>query len=293
MTRVKICGITTVEDGAAGGGARGVGDRNGVLARQPALRRSRRGRGRSSRRCRRSWRPSACSSTRRRTRCTIARGGRPESPCSSTATRSPGAYRGLPDAGDQGGRRPGRVGDRGSRRGPGAAPRCCWTPHDRVKRGGTGRSIDWSIAAMIARHAAGDPVGRPDGRRTSPTRSRRCAPYAIDVSSGVECASGRKDRVKLRALFAALNATDTERDEPGDDARTARRTDLRPARSRRARVLRRVRRPVRARNARRADRGADRGVFQGPRRRRVPDRARATCCAITSAARRRSTKRSG
>jgi phosphoribosylanthranilate isomerase len=75
--------------------------------------------------------------------------------------------------------------------------------HDRVKKGGTGRVIDWSIAAMIARD-------RPvilGGGLTAANVAKAVAvvrPYAIDVSSGVESAPGRKDSAKLRALFAAL-----------------------------------------------------------------------------------------
>jgi phosphoribosylanthranilate isomerase len=74
---------------------------------------------------------------------------------------------------------------------------------DRVHRGGTGRVIDWTIAAAIAR-----------GRRTilsgglSPLNVAGAIaavrPYAIDVSSGVESAPGRKDHAKMRALFAAM-----------------------------------------------------------------------------------------
>jgi phosphoribosylanthranilate isomerase len=73
---------------------------------------------------------------------------------------------------------------------------------DRAKRGGTGRVVDWTIAARIARH-----------RRTilsgglTPLNAAAAiaavAPYAIDVSSGVEAAPGRKDHAKLRDLFAA------------------------------------------------------------------------------------------
>lgn len=74
---------------------------------------------------------------------------------------------------------------------------------DPEKRGGTGRVVDWAIAAAIAR-----------SRRTilsgglSPANVAAAiaavAPYAIDVSSGVESAPGRKDHAKLRELFAAL-----------------------------------------------------------------------------------------
>lgn len=75
--------------------------------------------------------------------------------------------------------------------------------HDRVKRGGTGRVVDWSIAAMIARERRVILSGglTPENVTEAVGAVR---PYAIDVSSGVESAPGRKDPAKLRALFAAL-----------------------------------------------------------------------------------------
>lgn len=75
--------------------------------------------------------------------------------------------------------------------------------HDRVKRGGTGRVVDWSIAAQIARTR---PVILSGGLTAANAAEAVAAvrPYAIDVSSGVESAPGRKDSAKLRELFAAL-----------------------------------------------------------------------------------------
>lgn len=75
--------------------------------------------------------------------------------------------------------------------------------HDRVKRGGTGRQIDWSIASMIARDRR---IILSGGLSADNVAAAIAAvqPYAIDVSSGVESAPGRKDPAKLRALFAAL-----------------------------------------------------------------------------------------
>jgi phosphoribosylanthranilate isomerase len=77
--------------------------------------------------------------------------------------------------------------------------------HDPVKRGGTGRTIDWSIAARIARTRR---VILSGGLHAGNVRDavRTVAPYAIDVSSGVESAPGKKDPVKLKELFAALDA---------------------------------------------------------------------------------------
>jgi phosphoribosylanthranilate isomerase len=75
--------------------------------------------------------------------------------------------------------------------------------HDRVKRGGTGRVVDWSIASTIARQR---PVILSGGLTAANVADAVAAvqPYAIDVSSGVESAPGRKDPAKLREFFSAL-----------------------------------------------------------------------------------------
>jgi phosphoribosylanthranilate isomerase len=77
--------------------------------------------------------------------------------------------------------------------------------HDPVRRGGTGRTIDWTVAAAIARLR---PVILSGGLtpETVDTAIRAVGPYAVDVSSGVESAPGRKDPTKLRAFFAAVRA---------------------------------------------------------------------------------------
>jgi phosphoribosylanthranilate isomerase len=75
--------------------------------------------------------------------------------------------------------------------------------HDPVKRGGTGRTIEWAVAAAVARQR---PTILSGGLNAGNVRAalREVQPYAIDVSSGVESAPGVKDAGKLRALFAAL-----------------------------------------------------------------------------------------
>jgi len=76
--------------------------------------------------------------------------------------------------------------------------------HDRVKRGGTGRVVDWEIAAIIARER---PVILSGGLTAENVADAIATvqPCAIDVSSGVESKPGRKDPAKLRALFAAVH----------------------------------------------------------------------------------------
>jgi phosphoribosylanthranilate isomerase len=75
--------------------------------------------------------------------------------------------------------------------------------HDPVKRGGTGRAIDWTAAAALARRR---PVILSGGLTADnvATAVRAVAPYAVDASSGVESSPGRKDPAKLRSFFAAL-----------------------------------------------------------------------------------------
>lgn len=75
--------------------------------------------------------------------------------------------------------------------------------HDPVRRGGTGRTIDWSLAAAAA--ATRRVIlsgGLTPGNVAAAAGQVR--PYMIDVSSGVETRPGIKDPGALRALFAAL-----------------------------------------------------------------------------------------
>ena len=75
--------------------------------------------------------------------------------------------------------------------------------HDPVRRGGTGQLIDWSISGKIARQRRVILSGGLTAENAVEAVAA-VAPYAIDVSSGVERVAGRKDPAKLRALFAAL-----------------------------------------------------------------------------------------
>ena len=77
--------------------------------------------------------------------------------------------------------------------------------HDPARRGGTGRVIEWTVAAAAARVR---PVILSGGLHPENVKSAAAAvnPYAVDVSSGVEAAPGIKDENKLRAFFAALQS---------------------------------------------------------------------------------------
>ena len=77
--------------------------------------------------------------------------------------------------------------------------------HDPIRRGGTGRPVDWTLAAAAARAR---PVILSGGLTPGNVRAAVDAvqPYAVDVASGVEAAPGIKDHAKLREFFARLGA---------------------------------------------------------------------------------------
>lgn len=76
--------------------------------------------------------------------------------------------------------------------------------HDPVKRGGTGRTIDWDAAAAVSARRRIVLAGglTPDNVADAVARVR---PFGIDVSSGVEVSPGIKDHRRVRALFEALH----------------------------------------------------------------------------------------
>ncbi|MEX1044645.1 MAG: phosphoribosylanthranilate isomerase [Chthoniobacterales bacterium] len=71
--------------------------------------------------------------------------------------------------------------------------------------GGTGRVIDWSLAAGVVR-AAGRPVVLSGGLNPENVAAavEAVRPVAVDTASGVESAPGIKDADKMRALVAAV-----------------------------------------------------------------------------------------
>jgi len=77
--------------------------------------------------------------------------------------------------------------------------------HDPVRRGGTGRTIDWASASTVAAARrvvlAGGLTPENVGQAIA-----RVKPFGIDVSSGVESSPGIKDHGRLKALFEAVSA---------------------------------------------------------------------------------------
>lgn len=79
--------------------------------------------------------------------------------------------------------------------------------HDPARRGGTGRAVDWDLAAAAARTRRVVLAGGLDASniREAITRVR---PFAVDVSSGVERSPGIKDADRLRAFVEGVAAAD-------------------------------------------------------------------------------------
>ncbi len=73
--------------------------------------------------------------------------------------------------------------------------------NDRVRRGGTGKAIDWDRAAVAARHHRLVLAGGLTPRNVEEA-IRRVRPYGVDVSSGVESSPGIKDFEKVSAFLA-------------------------------------------------------------------------------------------
>jgi phosphoribosylanthranilate isomerase len=75
--------------------------------------------------------------------------------------------------------------------------------HDPVRRGGTGMTADWGLAADLARHR---PIVLAGGLTPDNVADavEWVQPFGIDVSSGVESAPGIKDHHRMMALFETL-----------------------------------------------------------------------------------------
>jgi phosphoribosylanthranilate isomerase len=75
------------------------------------------------------------------------------------------------------------------------------------ERGGTGRTFDWSLAAL-AKQTLAPPIILSGGLTTTNVQEavRKVRPYAVDVSSGVEREPGKKDPEKLRRFIELVKA---------------------------------------------------------------------------------------
>lgn len=88
--------------------------------------------------------------------------------------------------------------------------------HKTGQQGGTGESFDWSLARQAREFG---PVVLAGGLQPENVAEaiREANPAAVDVASGVEAAPGKKDPARLRAFFQAVNASRRETGQwPGE-----------------------------------------------------------------------------
>jgi phosphoribosylanthranilate isomerase len=85
--------------------------------------------------------------------------------------------------------------------------------HDPVRRGGTGRTVDWTRASAIAALRRVVLAGglTPDNVADAISRVQ---PFGIDVSSGVEIVPGVKDHRRLERLFEVIRTMEGKADSP-------------------------------------------------------------------------------
>jgi phosphoribosylanthranilate isomerase len=80
---------------------------------------------------------------------------------------------------------------------------------DEKRRGGTGQLANWRRAALVA---AARPIVLAGGLTAENVGEaiRQVRPWAVDVSSGVEASHGVKSPERLRAFFRSVNAATLE-----------------------------------------------------------------------------------
>ena len=98
-----------------------------------------------------------------------------------------------------------RMRDAGSLKALANYPTDAWLldAYTRGKPGGTGEQFDWDLAVEAVK--LGRPIFLAGGLTPENVGEAvtRVQPYAVDVSSGVEAAPGRKDHAKVREFIAA------------------------------------------------------------------------------------------
>src|SRR5262245_36137694 len=101
-----------------------------------------------------------------------------------------------------------RIRDRESLTAAGAYPDQAWLLDSFVagKPGGTGERFNWEIAKEATRRSRRVILAGGLTPENAAEAARQVGPYALDVSSGVESAPGRKDVAKVRAFIAAAKA---------------------------------------------------------------------------------------
>jgi phosphoribosylanthranilate isomerase len=78
--------------------------------------------------------------------------------------------------------------------------------HSKSGPGGTGEKFNWDLAVEVQKF--GKPIFLAGGLTPENVAGavRQVRPFAVDVSSGVESAPGKKDAAKVKAFIAAVRA---------------------------------------------------------------------------------------
>ena len=96
---------------------------------------------------------------------------------------------------------------------PSDAPTLLLDAHHPRLYGGTGQQADWSVAASLARTISGFVLAGGLTPENVAEAVRRVQPFAVDVASGVETLPGRKDHEKVRAFIVNAHQSIKESDE--------------------------------------------------------------------------------
>jgi phosphoribosylanthranilate isomerase len=86
--------------------------------------------------------------------------------------------------------------------------------HGQGQRGGTGKVFDWSMAKPLHK-----PIWLAGGLHAGnvATAIRTVRPYAVDVSSGVESAPGKKDAARMQAFIQAVRQVNLGNEQEHND----------------------------------------------------------------------------
>ena len=78
--------------------------------------------------------------------------------------------------------------------------------YSKVARGGTGEAFNWDLAVQA--NELGKPVFLAGGLTPDNVSEavQKVQPFAVDVSSGVECEPGKKDPVKMQAFVESAKS---------------------------------------------------------------------------------------
>ena len=86
---------------------------------------------------------------------------------------------------------------------------------DPVRKGGTGRAVDWELASRVAVQRRVFLAGGLTSANVAEA-VHTVRPYGIDVSSSLETAPGIKDPERLRTFFDAVSAIEPVSERPSD-----------------------------------------------------------------------------